>query len=296
MTAKLPFEALRTFVYAAKSGSFRSAAESLHITRGAVTQRISILETHLGDKLFSRTPHGIELLPAGDKLLNQISGSVEILEEALSSQVVNRRLRIQTVSSFANLWLIPRIGRFNQIFPDIEVVVQTTISLTNLSKGGVTADVGLRYGTGDYPALSSHKILQPSVCLIIATSLLNGVVVDSPHDLLYQFPLIRGSGDSEWDTWLQMFDVSQSQLAWGALLEDDANVLNAVLAKQGIGSVRDIYLADLISSERITVIAKNEHPEEAFYLVGNHDRLALRDARSFHRWLLEEVKKSPSQV
>ena len=57
--------ALQAFELAARTGSFKAAAEALHITASAVSHRIAGLERTLGARLFERGPRGVVLAPAG---------------------------------------------------------------------------------------------------------------------------------------------------------------------------------------------------------------------------------------
>lgn len=292
MVSKLPFEALRAFVYAAQSNSFRIASEKLNITCGAVSQRVAALEAHLRQKLFERTPQGIELLPAGTRLLKDVSGAVKTIETQLTVSTRVQRLKIQTIGSFANLWVIPRLGRFHEQHPNIEVTVRTNTSLTNLTKGGVTADVALRYGKGQYPDLIAHEVLKPSLCLIISPTLLRDAEHQGVSDLLRAFPIVRSNHDFEWHCWLESLEMSADEITWGAALEDDSNVIEAVLAGQGIGSVRRLYIADHARAGRLAVIATDNGPEESFFLVGNKERMACKDAQALHKWLTREARST----
>lgn len=65
----MSLEGLETFVLIAQTGSFNSAAKSLHIAQPSVTHRIQNLEEHVGVPLFDRLPRGVRLTPAGQRLL-----------------------------------------------------------------------------------------------------------------------------------------------------------------------------------------------------------------------------------
>jgi LysR family transcriptional regulator, glycine cleavage system transcriptional activator len=49
-----PLNSLRHFYWAAKLGSFKKAAEEIHISEAAVSQQIRNLEDSLGTQLFER--------------------------------------------------------------------------------------------------------------------------------------------------------------------------------------------------------------------------------------------------
>jgi len=58
MTPRLPLEAARAFLFAAESGSFAGAAQRLHLSAGAISQRIQALEAFMGQTLFDRAAAG----------------------------------------------------------------------------------------------------------------------------------------------------------------------------------------------------------------------------------------------
>ena len=64
-----PPNALRAFEAAARHESFARAADELHVTQGAVSRHVKILEEHLGVALFRRRPQGVELTASGRTLL-----------------------------------------------------------------------------------------------------------------------------------------------------------------------------------------------------------------------------------
>ena len=70
------FKGLETFVWVATLGSFRGAAQKLHTTQPAISQRIAQLEGELGIKVLQResrsvtpTPRGRALIVYAEKLL-----------------------------------------------------------------------------------------------------------------------------------------------------------------------------------------------------------------------------------
>ncbi len=76
MTYRLPsLNTLRAFEAAARHASFKTAADELGVTAGAVSQQVKKLESSLGVTLFRRLPHGLVLtaqaetyLPAANNL------------------------------------------------------------------------------------------------------------------------------------------------------------------------------------------------------------------------------------
>lgn len=123
MISRLPLEPLRTFVYAAATGSFKKAAEILCVSAGAVSQRIHQLEEHLGAELFVRHPRKIHLTQAGHELLKETKPAIYTIERALKLDAgdLAGSIRLETILSFATHWLLPRLPEFYALYPDITV-------------------------------------------------------------------------------------------------------------------------------------------------------------------------------
>lgn len=75
---------LEAFVAIAKHKTVHGAADILHLTQTAVTQRIHTLEARLGSTLFIRTRRGMMLTPEGEALLRYCQAARELEGEALA--------------------------------------------------------------------------------------------------------------------------------------------------------------------------------------------------------------------
>ncbi|GGO74104.1 LysR family transcriptional regulator [Bowmanella pacifica] len=112
MTDHLPsLNALRVFASAARLGSFKQAADALHLTPTAVSHQVRNLESWLGQPLFTRHTRRVTLTPAGEKLATVTSNSLFAIAQAIQElKQQPKRLIIDCTSSFAALWLLPRLN------------------------------------------------------------------------------------------------------------------------------------------------------------------------------------------
>lgn len=121
----LTFVQLRTFVCAARSGSFARTAEKLHITQPAVSEQIKALETTLGKSLFLRrkgttptlTNEGQQALDAIEAVLDQIGG----LFDPPTSSLDRLTLRISAGPMVRELCLRPLLAKIYREHPEIDI-------------------------------------------------------------------------------------------------------------------------------------------------------------------------------
>src|SRR5258706_1124474 len=118
-----PLATLRPFEAAARLESFSKAADELHLTQGAVSHQVRVLEEHLGPALFHRHGKRVTLTQSGRAFAERIRGA--LAEIALAADVArgsggrDNSLTISVLPSFASRWLMPRLIRFMEANPEI---------------------------------------------------------------------------------------------------------------------------------------------------------------------------------
>jgi LysR family glycine cleavage system transcriptional activator len=130
MRRKIPStQALICFEAAAKHLSFSHAAQALYMSQSALSRQIQQLEDFLQLKLFLRGKHGVQLSPAGRDYYQHISPHLAALEHStcdlISHQGLGGSLKLGVVPTFASRWLLPRLSRFNQLHPEINIHLET---------------------------------------------------------------------------------------------------------------------------------------------------------------------------
>lgn len=291
MSVMPPLQALRTFVEVAKQGSIKGAAEALHVTPGAVSQQMRLLEERLNTELLQRERLGMRLTYMGEKLypmLNDAFAQVDRAMDMVAAHASTRTLTISTVAAFAASWLVPRLGRFTQQYPHIEVRVETGSDLVDMRKDRV--DIALRHGLGDYPELDVLPLMAPVLVPVAATSLLQGQVVREPADCL-NYPLLHDVDRADWSLWLRAHGVQVDERARsGGVFEDDYLLIRAAEAGQGIALIPEAYAREEIKAGRLVQVLDKPWPARfAYYIVTRPGAAKRTEVQAFIEWISAEA-------
>ncbi|SFU68290.1 LysR family transcriptional regulator, glycine cleavage system transcriptional activator [Bradyrhizobium arachidis] len=164
-----PLNAVRAFEAAARLGSFKDAAVELGVTHGAISQQVRLLEDRLGaPELFRRATRRVTLTPAGTALLDEVGPALDRIASAVQRHRATRGevpaavLRVNALATFSMRWLLPRLRRFRDERPDIEV--RLTTSNDPIDALADTFDVVIRGGPDSFYGFTSGFFLRSAVC------------------------------------------------------------------------------------------------------------------------------------
>ncbi|MEX0345005.1 MAG: LysR substrate-binding domain-containing protein [Rhizobiaceae bacterium] len=166
-----PLEWLRAFEAAGRLGSFTAAAQETGLTQAAVSQRIKLLETRLGTKLFNRLPKGVELTVAGDAYLPHITGALARVRRGTADLFARprRRLSIAATASIATLWVAPRLKRLAAALSGVELSVTSIGREADYDAG--EHDYLIRFGHGDWEGHDSALLFREQLAPVAAPGL-----------------------------------------------------------------------------------------------------------------------------
>jgi LysR family transcriptional regulator, glycine cleavage system transcriptional activator len=285
-----PLEALRIFEVAGRHGSYSSAANELHITHGAVSQRIRQLEDELGLTLFQRqgnrmvlTPHGLRLQAGVGRALSELAATVR----GIVSSTAEAELTVSLLPVMAARWLIPRLPRFTARHPQIYVNVNTNRSLANFRSDGV--DIAIRFGTGNWKGLRAIKLFDEEVVPVCSPHFNGGRIPRDPVSFL-NGPLLIDRNLS-WHTWFKSVGVRVDRRIAGNSFVDANLLIEAAVAGQGVALARlSVVQSDLLTGKLIR-LSDHRFPlslsHYAVYPASSHANPAVA---AFRDWLLEEAK------
>jgi LysR family glycine cleavage system transcriptional activator len=286
---RLPnFSALRAFEAAARHENFSRAAEELHLTHGAISHQVRALEEELGRQLFVRNGRQVKITSDAlrfAQFLGKSFADIAIAADAMRAASVNQRLTVSSVPSVAARWLAPRLGRFIELYPDIEVVLQSSAQLQDLARDGI--DVGIRFGRGNYPGLVVERLMGDVYYPVVSPHYRGGQLPASPEDLR-RHTLLRSV--EPWSPWLRAAGVDLPEPAGGLLFDDLSLLIRSAVDGNGVALVRHLVAVQEIASGQLTRLFDITSPcPDDYFFVSPPGSVGKPQVRAFRDWLLAEI-------
>jgi len=289
MARRLPnFSALRAFEAAARHENFSRAAEELHLTHGAISHQVRGLEQELGRALFVRHGRQVKITNDGLKFaqfLGKAFADIEAATDAMRATSINQRLTITSIPSFAARWLAPRLGRFIELHPDIEVVLQSSGHMQDLAREGV--DVGIRFGRGNYPGMVVLRLMGDVYYPVVSPHYRGGQLPAVPADLA-RHTLLRST--ERWTPWLHAAGLSLTEPSGGLMFEDLSMLIRSAADGNGVALVRHVVAMQEIASGQLLRLFDIATPSpDEYYFVTPPNAASKPQVLAFRDWLLEEI-------
>jgi LysR family transcriptional regulator, glycine cleavage system transcriptional activator len=292
-----PLNALRAFEAAARHLSFNAAAAELNVTPAAISHQIKALEDDLGIKLFRRLNRAVRLTDAGQACLPGLRDGFERIADAVARARQGEGVGVLTVTSspaIAAKWLLPRLERFRERHPSIDLRIDASMRLVEFAREDV--HIGLRYGTGNYPGLHSELLLRSEVFPVCAPGLLKGKQpLRKPEDLRHH-TLIHDETTTldprgpDWAMWLRAAGVTDVDANRGLRFNQVALALDAAIGGRGVTLARDVFAAeDLAAGRLVRPFGKAMPVDFAIYVVIPPALVAAPKVKAFRDWLFEEA-------
>jgi LysR family glycine cleavage system transcriptional activator len=299
-----PLNSLRAFEAAARCLSFARAADELHVTPAAISHQIRALEEHLGVPLFRRLNRAVLLTDSGQACLPGLSEAFDRMAAVLDrrrAQDGGGPLTDSTAPAFAARWLVPRLERFQERCPEIDVRVSAAMRLVDFAREDV--DVAIRYGPGRYHGLLAELLLTNQVVPVCAPALLQGSrPLSSPQDLRHHTLLHDDTATSDgaypnWAMWLRAAGVEGVDASRGPRFDYSGLVLDAAAAGGGVAlALSTIVAADLAAGRLVKPFAVAVPTPFAYYLVCPATTAGRPKVAAFREWLRAELERDEVTV
>ncbi|MFZ6770914.1 transcriptional regulator GcvA [Undibacterium sp. Di26W] len=288
--------ALRAFEAAARHENFSRAADEIHLTHGAISHQVRALEEELGVALFIRNGKRISITPDGEQFAATIRQALQDLgnaAELLQTRNKQKRLGITALPSFAARWLSPRLGRFIEHFPDLEVSLQSSNHLTDYTRESI--DIGIRFGLGNYPGMVSELLMGDYYYPVASPYFHGGQLPRTPAELA-SMQLLRCDGEP-WEPWFRAAGLDNEEPTGGLVFQDSSMLARAAVDGQGIALGRHIIVQSDIKAGLLQRLFTIDIPcEVAYYLVYPPNALLKPQVKAFREWLLNEIAEESRQM
>lgn len=287
-----PLNTLRLFEAAGRKRSFKLAAEELDITPSAVSHGVQALEDWLGAPLFHRSRRGISLTAAGEAYLPAVAKALKLLASAadrVPAAASGNTLRISVTPTFGSRLLLPRLHRFSERCPGINVSIDTTHFLVEFPRDG--ADLGIRLGDGNWSGLTNERLLTETLVPVCAPALLQRL---GSMQSLCDAPLIHVTTmDQDWQAWALAAGRGPVDCQRGLKVDNTQMAIEAAVEGLGIAiGRRPMVDLELERGSLVRFDSKEIQSEKSYWLVAPAEALTRREIQAFRKWLLDELQPS----
>jgi LysR family glycine cleavage system transcriptional activator len=291
-----PLNALRAFEAAGRLGSFKEAAAELHVTHGAVSQHVRLLEEWLGASLFERHNRRVVLTPAARAYLAEIGPLFEQLSQATARygvpEAVSRTLSVNAPATFTLRWLVPRLAQFRAEHPEVNVKVETSNeSVESLQE---TYDIVIRGGPDTFYGYSMRPFLSEERLPVCSPTLLQRLPLRMPDDMRQHTLLHTSSLPRLWPDWLARAEIPALRPA--ATLTFDHFFLTLQAAIDGIGIAMGptaLVSDDLAAGRLVAPFVSPRLPSRSYCTYVPDGKSADDLVVLFRLWLEREGVRSP---
>lgn len=277
-----PLNALRGFEAAARLGSFHKAAEELHLTQSAISQQIRSLESFLEQPLFFRTGRSVALTDAGFDLLSTTQSLLQQLAVGIRRLEQYRKpnqLVVNSTPAFARHWLVPRLGEFHRLHPEVDLWLFTSDEVPDMTSQ--TIDIAVRDDLSAQAECSFRVLLEDRLYPACHPRLLEAPASERTT--------LHGEREMDWSHWQVQGGEDIGQRNQGLNFSDPGLLLDAASQGLGIALVSELLASDLRSQEQLTPLSSRQvrGPRWAWLVHrdSEHDPLA----QSFCRWLEQRL-------
>ena len=285
-------DTLRLFVEISQHHSFSDAAEELHMTKGAISYQIKTLEADLGFKVFVRSTRGVVLTEEGLQLFKAIRSEFLNIEAKLREFKGSRTqsLTVGVSSYFASRWLSPRLMRFMQLHPDIQIRIQPMTQLFDLERQGV--DVAIRWGNGDWNDAEILPFLMIPAWPVGHPDVAKRVRSVGLECAFSNLTLLRDHDESTaWSDWHTAAGLPH-QIRKDTLIIPDPNVrVQAVIDGQGI-ALNDMLINDEVENGNLVRLSEVELSSYGYFLARPASKRNANSVDMFLEWLREVNSES----
>lgn len=307
MNGRLPgIRALRTLEAACRHLNFSKAATELGLTPAAVSHQVKEFEDQIGVPLFRRSARTASLTPAGEIMQKAAREAIEGLTRALGEarrSDQGRRLQIFSVNTIASKWLLPRIDKFTQSHPDLDIQIHISDHIRDDARDN--SDVLFWWGSGDYAGKQVDRLYEHAIYPVCSPEFIKEWGrPQKPEDLLGTRLIHVGwSRDGlvwpDWREWFAAAGIAGFKDGSGVHFLQTGQALQAAIAGHGVALGDAFLTADDIAAGRLIRLFDlpiGGPPGHSYEMVSPLAVAGNEAVVAFRTWVLAEARETVKAI
>lgn len=287
---RLSLNALRAFEATARLRSFSAAADELSVTHGAVSRHIKVLEDGIGLPLLRRGGNGAVPTPEGQRLADALSRAFAVIQSGIE-ELRPGPLTLSCSESVMMYWLLPRLARFQEENPDVQLRFNTGAGAVDFVRDNVS--VAIRLSTIEPPKDAIRTdVVTEWIGPVCAPQYQRTMRVASVNDLARARLLTTRTRLHAWEDWRRHCGAPLGELRVDESFAHFYLLIQAAKCGLGLANVpRMLVLDDLNNGTLVAPLGFVAGPNKLSLWLAPH--LARRaDATRLVDWLAEELRVS----
>ncbi len=294
------FSALVAFESVARLGTFVRAANELHVTQAAISQKIFELESWLGIKLIFRQRPTIAITEEGLRIAGAVRAGVSIMSLPLQVLRADRqhpnRVTLAATNSFSLFWLTPRLHSFYEAYPNIELNLLT--SDRELTTDRRSFDLGVAFVNQPWPDYSEDVLFDDQVVPVASPSYLETRQKhgeDFSDDFLLDLSYVEPSW-IDWPDWLNQSGIKRHVSVHKHQFSNYVLLIQAAIDGRGIALGWRRLVDPILARGQLVQLGEAMPAPNGKYKILIPNRFVeflSPGAKSLRKWLLDQAASEP---
>ncbi|MBA3059808.1 MAG: LysR family transcriptional regulator [Gammaproteobacteria bacterium] len=289
-TPKPSLNALRAFEATARLRSFSDAANELSVTHGAVSRHVRSLEESLGIQLLNRNAHSTDTTPQGARLAEGLSSAFNLIQASID-QLMSGPITLSCSESIMMYWLIPRIARFHQAHPMVDLRFNMSSGPVDFSRENI--NIAIRLSTRDVPKDALKRdVVDEWIGPVCSAEYMQSVRIQSIEDLGRASLLATKTRSLAWSEWLSASGHANTGLQVADSFEHFYLMIQAAKCGLGVANVPKMLVRDDLSAGTLVApFGFVPGPNKVSLWIAPY-RGSRAEAVALEDWLVDELQKS----
>jgi LysR family glycine cleavage system transcriptional activator len=204
-------------------------------------------------------------------------------------------LTLTTLAAFANGWLLPRLHRFRERAPRIDVVLRTSRRVLDFRRDAI--DLAIRFAPTPGRGLHGELLCREELFPVASPLLFRGGRIPDTLAAVTDYPLLHDIDATPeqpwlgWRGWFERAGLSTAAVGRGPQFSDSVVLIGAAVAGLGIAIGRAPHVTPLLArGQLVRVTQENWMAPWSYFLTAPVAHFRRPIVRTFVDWALEEAR------